>query len=200
MARDAAFFQLYDEDTAGRRPASLAEPRGPQVRVQRRVVQQIADFAPMVQILDVPVPPVVLGGVQDQILLRVVAYADADDMEQVIEVLKIFCPYQPPPCARLPAPVAVKQLVDVLVLSFHECSVVPVEQTRVLRSRGSASFGGRSQVQWGPLVGVAHFTPSGTRQGTLTVPQLQFIDGVLDSRQENSGGASDSASDSGGEA
>ena len=41
------------------RLASLGEPPGPQDRVQRRTVGQIIDFAPMVQILAVPVPHVV---------------------------------------------------------------------------------------------------------------------------------------------
>ena len=57
-AGDAVFFELFDEDTAGVRPGVLAEPR-PQERVQRHVVEHITDFvrvAPMVQILDAPVP------------------------------------------------------------------------------------------------------------------------------------------------
>ena len=42
--KKAVFFELYDEDTAGR-SASLAEPRGPQERVQQLAVEQIADCA-----------------------------------------------------------------------------------------------------------------------------------------------------------
>ena len=52
------FFELFDEDTAGVRPGVLAEPR-PQERVQRHTMEHIVDFvccAPMVQILDAPVP------------------------------------------------------------------------------------------------------------------------------------------------
>ena len=53
-ARDAVFFELFDEDTAG-------VPR-PQERVQRHTVEHIVDFVrfpPIVQILDAPVPQTV---------------------------------------------------------------------------------------------------------------------------------------------
>ena len=58
VAGDTAFFSLFDEEDAvwGTRPTGLVEPQGPQERVQRHGVEQLADFAPMVQILDVPVP------------------------------------------------------------------------------------------------------------------------------------------------
>ena len=52
-------FSLYDEEPGGRRPASLAEPPGPQERIQRRTAEQLAEIAPMVQILDAPVPQTV---------------------------------------------------------------------------------------------------------------------------------------------
>ena len=44
-----AFFQLFDEEDAerGLRPACLAEPRGPQERVQLRTVEHLADVVPM---------------------------------------------------------------------------------------------------------------------------------------------------------
>ena len=58
-AGEAVFFELFDEDTAGVRPEVLAEPR-PQERVQRHVVEHTHGprlrVAPMVQILDAPVP------------------------------------------------------------------------------------------------------------------------------------------------
>ena len=41
---------------AGVRPAPLSEVAGPQERVQRHTVEQIEEFVPMVQILDVHVP------------------------------------------------------------------------------------------------------------------------------------------------
>ena len=43
----------------GMRPASLAEPQGPQERFLQRTVEEFVDLAPMVQILDAPVPQVV---------------------------------------------------------------------------------------------------------------------------------------------
>ena len=43
----------------GSRPPCLGEPRGPQERDQPRTVEQIAVYAPMVQILDAPVPQLV---------------------------------------------------------------------------------------------------------------------------------------------
>ena len=41
-------FSLYEEEPGGRRPASLAEPPGPQERVQRHAMEQLADVTPMV--------------------------------------------------------------------------------------------------------------------------------------------------------
>ena len=60
-AGEAVIFELFDEDTAGLRPGVLAEP-GPPKRVQRHTVEHIVNFvcfAPMVQILDAPVPQTV---------------------------------------------------------------------------------------------------------------------------------------------
>ena len=122
VARDAAFFKLYDEEDA------MWGPRGPQERVQRHSVEQIADCAPMVQILNIPVPSVVLGGVQDQIVQRIVELASVDDTEQEIAVPKISSPARSPPRGVLPSTQMVEQLVDVPVPSFHECSLVQVKQ------------------------------------------------------------------------
>ena len=87
-AGGAEFFELFEEDTAGVRPEVLAEPRPPG-RVQRHVVEHITDLvrvAPLVQILDAPVPQTV-----DQ-LPDVLQFFDTltTDTEQVIEVPKIF--------------------------------------------------------------------------------------------------------------
>ena len=49
-------FSVFEEETGGRRPASLAEPSGPQERVLRHTVEHIVDDPRSVQILDVPVP------------------------------------------------------------------------------------------------------------------------------------------------
>ena len=72
-------FSSFDEEPCGRRPASLAEPKVPQERVQRHTVEQLADFAPMVKILDNPVPQTVNQLIE--ILMN--------DVVQVIEVPKI---------------------------------------------------------------------------------------------------------------
>ena len=106
-----AFFQLYDEEDAvwGTRPASLTEPPGPQERVQQRAVEQIDDFAPMVQILEVPVLPVVLGWVQDRILQRIVEQAFTDDKKQEIAGPKISSPDRLPPRAVVSASQVVEQ-------------------------------------------------------------------------------------------
>ena len=56
-----------------------------------------------------------------------------------------------------------------------------------------ASSGARSQSRQGPTGGrLVHLTLSGTRRETVKGPQMQFIDGVLGSRTESSGSASDS--------
>ena len=66
-----------------RRPASLAEPPGPQERIQRCTVEQCAGIAPMVQIPDAPVLQTV-----DQ-LVEVLRLFDTMVPEQVIDVPKI---------------------------------------------------------------------------------------------------------------
>ena len=45
----AGAHSLHEEEPGGRRPASLAEPPGPQERIQRRTVEQPAELAPMVR-------------------------------------------------------------------------------------------------------------------------------------------------------
>ena len=52
-------FSLYEQEPGGRRPASLAEPPGPQERVQRHTMEQLAEVAPMVPSLAVPEPQTV---------------------------------------------------------------------------------------------------------------------------------------------
>ena len=68
---------------AGELPASLAEPPGPQERVQRHTVEHVVDFvrfAPMVQILDAPVPQ---SGDQPVVAFK---HFDISVPAQVIEV------------------------------------------------------------------------------------------------------------------
>ena len=69
----------------GSRPACLGEPRGPQERDQPRTVEQFAVYAPMVQILDAPVPQLV------EQLPDILHFFDTltPVPEQVIEVPKI---------------------------------------------------------------------------------------------------------------
>ena len=60
-AREPELFQLFEEEPGGWRPGSVPDPR-PQERVQRHNVEHLTDLvrvAPMVQILDAPVPQTV---------------------------------------------------------------------------------------------------------------------------------------------
>ena len=75
-------FQLFEEEPGGSRPPCLGEPRGPQDKDQLRAVEQIADYAPMVQILDSPVPHMVVQ------LVAVLTDVDSLIPEQVIAVPK----------------------------------------------------------------------------------------------------------------
>ena len=89
-----------------RRPSPLVEVR-PSVRVQRHVVEQLADTAPMVQILDCPEPQMVAQ------LLEVFRLLDTQlPDEQAIFVPKISCS----PCpsrSRVPEPQSAEQLMEV---------------------------------------------------------------------------------------
>ena len=61
-ARLREYYELSDEDVVparGSRPPCLGEPREPQDRDQQRTVEQTAEYAPMVQILDAPVAQMV---------------------------------------------------------------------------------------------------------------------------------------------
>ena len=76
----------------GSRPPCRGEPRGPQERDQQRTVEQIAVYAPMVQILDAPVAQMV------EQLSNLVQFFNIlrPDPEPVIEVPKIL-PHDVPP-------------------------------------------------------------------------------------------------------
>ena len=76
-------FQLFEEEPGGSRPPCLGELWGPQERVQLRVVEQLADVVPMVQILDIPGPQ---GW--DQLVASLLHF-DTPIPEQVTEVPKI---------------------------------------------------------------------------------------------------------------
>ena len=64
-------FSLFEEEPGGSRPPCLGEPPGPQERVQQHTLEQLAQFAPVVQILDVPVQLVALGEMKDRILQQI---------------------------------------------------------------------------------------------------------------------------------
>ena len=70
----------------GSRPPCLGESRGPQDKVQQRIIEQLADDVPTLTLLDSPVPQMV-----DQ-LVAVLARYDTPIREQVVEVPKISCP------------------------------------------------------------------------------------------------------------
>ena len=119
MAGDTAFFSLFDEEDAvwSTRPASLAEPLEPQERVPQRTVEPIVETFVSVPILDVPV---LQSGDQ---LVGVLKFFDISVPEQVIDVPKIISQDSTPPRAVLREPQLMEQLVEVPVLSFHECAV-----------------------------------------------------------------------------
>ena len=101
-------FQLYEEEPGGRRPASLAEPPGPQEQVQRHTMEQLADVAPMVPSLAVPEPQMV-----DQ-LVAMVKHVDSVVPEQIIAVPQISWPSRFPRTV-LREPQKAEQLVEVPV-------------------------------------------------------------------------------------
>ena len=125
-AGEAVLFELFDEDTAGVRPGVLAEPR-PQERVQRHTMEHIVDFvccAPMVQILDTPVPQTV------EQLPDVLQFFGTlmTDPEQVIEVSKIL-PEDVPMRAVLRDPQLAEQLVEVSTIVSYSWLQLRMEQT-----------------------------------------------------------------------
>ena len=122
-AAGTEYYELSDEDVVparGSRPPCLGEPRGPQERDQLRTVEQIAVYAPMVQILDAPVPQLV------EQLPDVLRFFDrfATVPEQVIAVPKIFIE-SVPPRAFLRATQLAEQLVEVpTIISFSLMSLL----------------------------------------------------------------------------
>ena len=116
----------------GTRPASLAEPPGPQERAQRHTVEQLAEVAPVEQILDGPVPQTVVQ------LVDVLKIIDIPVPEQVIEV-KIFSQDSVPQRVVLQRPQLVEQLVEVPVPFFRQCVIAETLREVVLaRFRDSA--------------------------------------------------------------
>ena len=115
---------LVDEFTAyvARRPLTLVEVQ-PFVRAQRHFVEQLADIAPMVQILDGLEPQMVVQ------LLEVFRLLDTQlPDEQAVFVPKISC-FPFPSRSRVPEPQSADQLVEVLtVLTPTRIAVQIAEQ------------------------------------------------------------------------
>ena len=149
MAGDTAFFSLFDEEDAvwGTRPTSLVEPQGPQERVQGHVVEQMADSAPMVQILDVPVPQMV------DHLVDVLKFLDTAIPEHVIAVPKI--PQDSIPHRTVLELQLAEQLVEVPTAVTH----VP----------GRAHFNDRHEHEWVRVVG-----PTGVYFWRVGTPHTQW--------------------------
>ena len=149
----------------GMRPALLVEVQ-PQGRVGRHFAEHLAELAPLVQILDAPVPQVV-DNVMDAF-----KFLDQPMTEQVIEVPRISCP----PCpsrSQVPVPLTAEQLVEVpTVLSYSLLLQRTAEQTIgiAVPGRGGGARGGLlglSQVQGSTAVSGADYvgTPVPGRGG-----------------------------------
>ena len=87
-------FSLEDE-VGGGQQAPLSEFAGGQGKVERHVVEDLGELAPLVQILDLPVPQVV-----DK-MLDALRIPECQMAVQVIEVPKISCSPFP---SRSPTP------------------------------------------------------------------------------------------------
>ena len=105
----------------GMRPARLVGVQ-PQGHVKRHFAEHLAELAPLVQILDAPVPQLV-DNVMDAF-----RFLDQPMTEQVIEVPRISCP----PCpsrSQVPVPLTAEQLVEVpTVLSPTRIALQIAEQ------------------------------------------------------------------------
>ena len=101
----------------GTRPASLAEPRGDVMQVQRHTVEHLADGAPSLPTLDVLVPQMV-----DQLvdILKIIAKLSPAVYEQVIDVPRSS---RTPPQQRLKPPEP-QQLVEVPVPPVREVMIM----------------------------------------------------------------------------
>ena len=178
-----AFFRLFDEEDAvwGLRPACLAEPCGPQGRVQLRTVEHIADVVPMVQILDAPVPR---GGEQlgDQ-LVEVLRKIDTRSSLQAIEVPKIFPDRAPQRLVERRPPQTAEQLVEVPTQPWYVAMVLAEkvfskqEIRRILAGmQGRGGGGARGGLQ-------------GSRAGQNSTSYLEQIVGNPVPQGRRSGGA-----------
>ena len=129
------YFTKDDESVleTGLRPTCLVEPRGPQERVQRHTMEQFGELAPLVQILDVPVPQMV-DKLED--VLKIV---DLSVPVQEIQVPKISSLSCPPPRCFLPEPQSAEQLVEVPTVLSPTRIAEQIVDTPVPQGRGQAA-------------------------------------------------------------
>ena len=142
IPRFVGAFPPVEEFTAyvARRPSPLVEV-WPSVRAQRHAVEGLGEFAPMVQILDAPVPQMVDHVAEALRLL------DRPIAEQVITVPTVSCS-SCPSRSRVPEPQSADQLVEVpTVLSPTRIALQIAEQivdTSVPHGRARGSLPGQS--------------------------------------------------------
>ena len=103
------YFTMDDESVlvTGLRPTGLVEPGGSQERVPRHTMEQFDELAPMVQILDAPVPQMV--DKLEDVLKTVNLYVPVREIE-VPKISSLSCP---PPRRILPVLQSAEQLVEV---------------------------------------------------------------------------------------
>ena len=137
-SRVVGAFPPVDEFTAhvARRPLPLVEVR-PAARAQRHIVEDLGELAPLVQILDLPVPQMV-GSVTD--VLRLL---DRPLAEQAISVPKISCS-SCPSRSRVPEPQLADQLVEVPTVLTPTRIALQIVDTPVPRGRVHGSLPGQS--------------------------------------------------------
>ena len=83
------FFPMDVDDVPaarGSRPDRLLDVSGPQERVQRRTIEQIVDYVPVVPLLHAPVPRMV------------------DKLEDVLKIVDLFVPAQEIEVPRISSP------------------------------------------------------------------------------------------------
>ena len=136
-------FQLYEEEPGGSRPACLAEPRGPQEKVQQCTVEQLADVVPMVQVLDAA------GLFGEDVVVEVLRMLDVPAVEQVIAVPKILQDRTPQRLGdRLRQPQTAEQLMEVPTdVSYSKLQQLTAEQIVDIPVPGGDEGGGRGGLQ-----------------------------------------------------
>ena len=114
-------------ELGGSRPDRLSAVSGPQERVQRHTVEQMADGAPVLPMLEAPVPLMV------EQLVEVLKILDNSlpDVEQVIEVPKIFSDVIPSR-SSVSEPQLAEQLVEVPTLVSPSLPVDEKEEDTIV--------------------------------------------------------------------